>query len=136
PTLDVPVRQKPAPGAAGIGKVQLVGQKEIADEQSVLHRFGGHTKSLHHERNHKYHDDRDGKERLEIEGFAARSGRLRRGSTGEISLGSWYFRGEFFRHRFLRVHHAFCVYPRRCSKACLAASCSAFFLVAPSPRAT
>src|SRR5262249_32598502 len=68
--LDVAVGKNPAPCAAGIGKVQLIGQKEIADEQGVFHRLGGHAKSLHDERDHKHYNYRDGKERREIVGSA------------------------------------------------------------------
>src|SRR5262249_5867589 len=159
-TLNFAIRQQ-LPRARVTGKVQLVHKQKVADQESVFHGAGGNLECLNNKRDDKDAEDHHRKKALDAKEAAlvslspfTRNTGARRGPQRD--LRPWLFRyrrrlhglrgllhlvftlsGDRLLHSdlFFGVH-AFSGCARRCSRACLAASCSAFFLVAPSARAT
>src|SRR6185312_12181275 len=62
--LDGTVGKQPVPHAAIVGKMQLVSEQKIANEQRVFHGFGRHAKCLHNEGDHEHHDHQYGNHKL------------------------------------------------------------------------
>src|ERR1700678_4212802 len=140
------------PGARGPVD-RLVDQQKVPHQQSPLHGFGGNAKGLHHKGEHKESDDDDGQQRAKgIEQIRKDEvsvtmvdrtwrDRGRRRSCGHAR----FFRGHAEKLRWWLVGQEplpSANEPRAglcflsLSKARRAASCSARFLVVPTPRAS
>src|SRR5262249_18615459 len=156
-TLNFAIRQQ-LPRARVTGKVQLVHEQKVADQESVFHGAGGNLECLNNKGDDKNAEDHHRKKALDAKEaalvslypFTRNTGASQRdrrpwlcpyrrrlhGLRGLLHLVSTLSDARLLpSDLFFRVH-AFSGCARRCSKACLAASCSAFFLVAPSARAT
>ena len=140
------------PGARGPVN-RLVDQQEVPHQQSPLHGFGGNAKGLHHKGEHKEGDDDDGQQGAEgveqvgkdevamtvVDGARRDRGRHRNcGNAG-------FFRGHAEELRWWLVGQEPFPFTNdsrtglcflSLSKARRAASCSARFLVVPTPRAS
>src|SRR5579859_8146345 len=144
-------------GAWPSRKMQFVHQQEVSHQQRVFHGAGGDLERLHHKRNHEDAEDHNSEECLDSKQVASRgniscwSWRLRRRVYGRRRFRACLLRDGVSLHGISRrslcsqslffpdlivIVHSFSACPRRCSSACLAASCSAFFFVPPSARAT
>src|SRR6201993_2820290 len=131
--------------------MHLVHQQKISDQQRVLHGAGRDLEGLHNEGSNKDGKDHHGKKSLCFKKNATamlwmavsllrRSGCFFLGldlclcwaCLCSVRLGSFGVSGWCL----VLFTHAGSACARKCSSACLAASCSAFFFVPPSARAT
>ena len=145
------IGQEPVPGARGPVN-RLVDQQEVPHQQSPLHRFRGNAKGLHHKGEHKEGDDDDRQQRAEgveqvgkdevgvtmvdcawaTAGAAAAVATLASSvDTRKNSAGGWWVKNRYLLPTGSRAGVCFL----SLSKARRAASCSARFLVVPTPRA-